>query len=291
MAYQSRGIFVMRKILSVLIFSAFMIYLPFLVERGNGSFRLAKTAIDVPFNPAWESDPPSPELCSILAKPFHYLSRGMQAFVFESEDGQFVIKLFRCLPKIHPWRQFIRKNFLNRKDKHTPEQKIELLFGACTLAYTEAADLTGLVYIHLNSTKELLEPTYLVNRMGRKIPVDLNRCRFAIQKKGTSVSKAFKDAICAHDRDKYIRLAQSFVSLVQERASRNISNLDQKLGDNFGFIGEQAIEWDFGRYSFNANLKEPKNKEAEIQIFTKRLQKFLNQTSSDWPLQLDSSIP
>jgi hypothetical protein len=120
--------------------------------------------------------------------------------------------------------------------------------------------------------------------MGRKIPVDLNRCCFAIQKKGVSVSTVFRQAIEENDRDKYERLAQSFVSLVQERASRNIANLDKKMGENFGFIGEQAIEWDFGNYAVNLNLSGQEAREAEILIFTRNLQEFLDRTSPEWPV-------
>jgi hypothetical protein len=274
----------MRKILLALLFSASMIYLPCCIERANGSFRHAKVATDVPFNPSWSSELPSSEIGTLLSKPFHYLGRGAQAFVFESEDGQFVIKLFRCSPKIHPWRQFIRKNFLKRRDRRTAEEKAKLLFGACKLAYDQAPDLTGLTYIHLNSTQELPDSTCLINRMGRKIPVDLNRCCFAIQKKGVSVSTVFRQAIEENDRDKYERLAQSFVSLVQERASRNIANLDKKMGENFGFIGEQAIEWDFGNYAVNLNLSGQEAREAEILIFTRNLQEFLDRTSPEWPV-------
>lgn len=278
MASQSRGIVLIKRTILTLLFSAAMLYLPSIIEQANGSFRLPKVAIDVPFNPAWEGDAPSPELASLFSKPFHYLGRGMQAFVFASEDGQYVIKLFRASPKIHPWRQFIRTKFLGRNEKRTPREKIELLFGACKLAYSHAADLTGLVYIHLNPTNDLFASTTLVNRMGRKIPVDLNRCRFAIQKRGVSVTKTLKAAIAENDREKYNRLIRSFHHLVEERASRNICNLDKKLGENFGFIGEEAIEWDFGSYSFNANLSDPKAKAHEIEIFAKNLQKFLDRT-------------
>jgi hypothetical protein len=279
----------MKKALLALVFSAAMIYLPCWIEQANGSFRLAKTMIDVPFNSAWESEPPSPELCMVLARPFFYLGRGAQAFVFASEDGQYVIKLFRSSPKIHPWRQCIRKNFLKRRDRRTAEQKIQLLFGACKLAYTKAPDLTGLQYIHLNATKDLPTNTYLVNRMGRKIPVDLNRCRFAIQKKGLSVSQTFAEAIREKDKEKYLRLANSFVSLVQKRASRNICNLDKKMGENFGFLGETAIEWDFGNYAANESLQEKSLREAEIQIFTRNFQEFLDRTSPDWQVMLTES--
>jgi len=264
-----------KRIALTLLFSGSMVCLPSLIEQANGSFRLDKTAIQLPINPAWEADPPSAQLLDVLSGPFTYLGRGMQSFVFESQDGKFVLKLFRRAPRIHPWRQFFRKNLLKRTDRRLPREKMEQLLNACKLAYTEAADLTGLVYIHLNPTDGLSMQTHLINRMGRKIGVDLNQCRFAIQKKGLSVSKTFEAAIRAKDLAKCERLTRSFISLVEERSSRNIRNLDKKLGDNFGFIGEQAIEWDFGSYALSPDLATPAAREKEIEIFRKHLRTFL----------------
>ncbi len=265
----------MKRIVLALLFLGSMVCLPSLVEQANGSFRLEKTTIQLPINPAWEADPPTAQLLEAMSHPFTYLGRGMQSFVFESHDGQYVLKLFRAAPKIHPWRQFFRKNLLKRTDRRLPGEKMEQLLSACKLAYTEAADLTGLVYIHLNPTEGLAMQTHLINRMGRKIGVDLNQCRFAIQKKGVSVFKTFEAAIRAGDLSKCERLTQSFISLVEKRSARNIRNLDKKLGDNFGFIGEQAIEWDFGSYALSPDLAAPEAQEKEVEIFRKHLRNFL----------------
>ena len=61
------------------------------------------------------------------------------------------------------------------------------------------------------------------------------------------------------------------------------------MGENFGFLGETAIEWDFGNYATNASLEEKSLREAEIQIFTRNFQEFLDRTSSDWQVMLTES--
>lgn len=47
-----------------------------------------------PYNPQWESSLDE-EVQKILKQPFHYLASGNQAIVFESADGEHVLKLFR----------------------------------------------------------------------------------------------------------------------------------------------------------------------------------------------------
>ncbi|HEV7738720.1 MAG TPA: hypothetical protein VGO47_15270, partial [Chlamydiales bacterium] len=165
----------MRKILAALSFSAAMLSLPLFVERANGAFRLAKIAIELPFNAAWESSLPSPAEWTVLSNPFSYVSRGAQAYVFASEDGQFVLKVFRGSPRSHCWNRYLRSYFLGKRERRSVSEKIPALFAACQLAYTKVPELTGLVYMHLNATKDLLPKTLLINGMKRKIPIDLNQ--------------------------------------------------------------------------------------------------------------------
>jgi hypothetical protein len=280
----------MRKIVPALCFSAAMLFLPFWVERVNGTFRLVKVAIDIPFNPAWKSDLLSNDVRSVFSRPFFYLGRGAQAFVFESEDGRFVLKLFRGSPRIHPWMRFVRNTLRGKKERTSVKDKIPPLFAACKLAYTEARALTGIVYMHLNTTTNELQSTFLINRMKRKIPVDLNQCRFVLQKKGRSISDGFMDAIEKKDRGKYVRLAQSVVSLLKERTEKKISNSDTTLWYNFGFLDETAIEWDFGRYYYNPDLNQLPVREQEMRFFTHSLQEFLNRAAPEWPINLEEFL-
>lgn len=278
----------MRKIVLSLSFSIACLSLPFWVEKSNGAFRLIKVAIDLPFNLAWEANPPSAEVCELFARPFSYLGRGAQAFVFESEDQAFVLKLFRGSPKMHPAMRFWRHTIRDKRVRSSEEKKIPPLFAACCLAYQKVSTLTGLRYMHLNPTKAELPNIILINRMGKKIPVDLNQCRFVLQRKGVPIQDAFQNAFRENDRLKFTRLAQAFVALLKERTSKNISNSDKTLWYNCGFVGETAIEWDFGRYSTNPKLETKEGKEQEMRTFTTPLQQFLERLAPEWPVNLEA---
>ena len=275
----------MRKVLRALIFTISMISLPFFVERGNGAFRLSKIAIELPFNPSWESPPLSPEVSAVLSHPFSYLSKGAQAYVFTSEDGQYVLKVFRGSPRSHPWNRILRHQLLGKRERRSAIAKLPPLFAACQLANT-VPELTGLVYMHLNATKNGLPKIHLINGMKKKIPIDLNQCRFVLQKKGRPLAEHFLAAVEANDQAKCRRLAQSFVSLLEERTLRNIGNLDRTIWYNFGFVGEKAIEWDFGRYYLNPDFQDQVCRDQEIQLFTRSLQLFLDEIAPHWPVNL-----
>jgi hypothetical protein len=278
----------MRKVFCVLCFSMAVLSLPFWVQKRNGAFRLVKVDIDLPFNPAWESDPPSEALHRLLSRPFFYIGRGAQAFVFESEDHSLVLKLFRGSPKLHPAMRFWRHTLRKKRVRSLVEKKIPPLFSACHLAYREVRALTGLCTMHLNQTRDVLPHTTLLNRMGKKIAIDLNQCRFVLQKKGVPIQDAFRNARKENDHPKFIRLAQSFVTMLQERVSKNISNSDKTLWYNSGFVEETAIEWDFGRYGLNPKLTNPSEKEKEMRSFTDPLQQFLQNLAPDWPVNLEA---
>jgi len=216
--------------------------MPFLYKWSTEGFRTTKLTLALPHIPG-QSAPPS-----VLSGPFTYIGRGSQAFVFGSQDGKYVLKLFRRERQMHPWRKALQGKKAMRKKK-----KYRCQYTTCKLAFEKAKDLTGLIYIH-------------TNRMNKSLPVwigsqriDLDRYLFVIQERGTPLKE---------DLAKLQRLKTAFVSLVEERVRRGIKNTDPKVSRNFGFCGDRIIEWDFGKYKVDPTM----NPEEEINRFTQFLQ-------------------
>ncbi|HEY5260342.1 MAG TPA: hypothetical protein VIJ46_06810, partial [Rhabdochlamydiaceae bacterium] len=57
------------------------------------NFQLQKIAVCSTSSPS--DIPLEPSIHSILSQKFHYLAKGSQSYVFASEDGSYVIKLFK----------------------------------------------------------------------------------------------------------------------------------------------------------------------------------------------------
>src|SRR3989344_4470167 len=264
-----------KKLLLCLLFSAAVLSLSIPAKQATNGFRVGKLAFDTPYNPSWDAKPSSEEgVQAAFNRPFRYLSHGAQSFVFASEDNRYILKLFRGDCWAHPWRLYLRRLLPHKKRRLPLEKKMERLFSACALAYTKAKDLTGLVYIHLNPTQSLPKSVF-IDCLGRRYTLDLNRVRFAVQERGKPLSQVLLDA----DPQRLERLTRSFTELLEERTRRGISNSDPKVYSNFGFIGDRAIEWDFGNYWLDDELQEEAKRQAEIAIFVGKFQQFLTRHS------------
>jgi hypothetical protein len=262
-----------KRTFFALVFSAVSLYSPYVWKKGTGEFRLGKLAFDMPCNPAWDSP--------VLAEPeffqgaFTYLAHGAQSFVFASEDGRWTLKLFRHDRWMHPWRQFIRNEWLKKSKRLPYDQKIDRLFCSAKLAFEKAPDLTGLVYIHLHPTQEKLPSVILQDSLRRTYRLDLSNVSFAIQHRARPLPEVFLEAIQEGDREKFKRLTHSFVNLLKVRALRGIRNTDTKVYPNFGFWKEHAIEWDFGNYWIDPDMEAEEERNLEINRFLLKPERYM----------------
>ncbi len=256
-----------------LVFSALVLYCPYIWKKATGEFRLGKLAFDMPYNPAWATSERLDE--TFFKGTFTYLAHGAQSFVFESEDGLWTLKLFRYDRWIHPWRKFIRNEGLKKRKRLPYDQKINRLFCSAKLAFEKAPDLTGLVYIHLNRTQEKLPTVTLKDSLGRVYRINLTGVSFAIQHRAHSLPQVFLKAIEEGDKEKFKRLTRSFVDLLQKRALRGIRNTDTKVYPNFGFWKENAIEWDFGNYWIDPEMELEEERTREIRRFLFKPERYM----------------
>lgn len=244
-----------------LLFIALMLSLPFALTRLTHGFRLSKLQLDFPANPKWEAAPPD-TLREILDQPFHYIGKGMQSFVFASQDGGYVLKLFR---------------FDKKKDK----QKYLVLFDSCKLAYDHLQTETGLLYVHINTTQNTLPSIRCQDSLGRSFLIPLDSYRFVIQRKGVEFEKTLLEA--RNDPEKMKTRLNQWFDLIQHRAAKKIWNKDPSLTRNFGFLENAAIEFDFGSYRIDSKITSSE----EIARYTQKMRRWLNKNAPEWLTYLD----
>lgn len=222
----------------ILLLFSFFLYLPQLLKP---PFKLHEPKMA--HHSAWETPPPSLTIHAILSQPFTYLAHGNQVTVFASSDGQYVLKLFRYNRSRFPLLHTL-KNFFHKKPKNDLSTKIQKTFQAAHLAATRAAPFTQVLYCHLNLTEHLLPTVQLHGHRTFTLPLD--KARFVLQRKATP----FAEALLSHQNDPLAlqQMIASLTTLIQERSALGIRNADPNLAPNFGFIGLQAVELDFGNY-------------------------------------------
>lgn len=250
------------------------------------SFRLPPQNTQILFHPEWEV-PLSAETKTILSQPFTYLDRGNQTTVFLSQDGQYVLKLFRYRRSRFAWIESIKGSFArfrHKKPKHALWAKMQKTLEAAHLAYTEGRSFTQLVYIHLNITENLLPTVTLKAHQAYHLPLD--KYRFVIQRKATP----FKEALLAAKKQpaKMHQCIDSLVDLLHARSAHGIQNADPNLGPNFGFIDERAVEIDFGNY--RKSLPDPARQSQEIAQYFGRFAEWLQKNCPEYIPYLQQKI-
>jgi len=281
----------MKKIVFFLLFNSLCLCAPVCMKRLTHGFRVEKMKLELPQNPEWEvpslSSEDQQQLIHILNQSFRYLDRGAQCYVFESEDGLYVIKLFRFDQPQNPIRTFFRTQIKKRSINSDPLEKIAHLFSACKLAYTLAKKETEIFYLHLNLTKNLLPIISLRGPLGRSFSLPLDSYRFALQKKAEPLKKVLFSSI---DSGHIKSCIDSLFSLLLQRSGKGISNSDGNLFRNFGFIGHQAVEIDFGNYGYSSDLLLPDRQKEEISRFVLNLRSWLNYNAPEWTAYLDQKM-
>jgi len=236
-------------------------------------FKVPPIHEDIPFNPLWESKKPSDEIQEILSHPFTYLTHGNQCSVFQSENGEYILKLFRYKRSPFPIIQNIKSLFAKSAGKNPKCDlftKLNKTFFAARIAATDASDYTGVIFSHLNLSQNTLPITEIRGDKTYYLPMD--SYRFCLQKKATPFKKALLEA--KDNPDEMHQLIDSLVHLLTQRLAKGISNSDPNLAPNFGFINRQAIEIDFGNYLLVDY--SPEEEQKEITIFLSRFEDWLN---------------
>lgn len=250
----------MKRMILLLLFCSAMLSLPSGAKRLTQGFRVAKMELNFPNRPEWEAASDI-EIRPILEQKYKYMGKGAQCYVFESEDGLYVVKLFRY-------------------DRFPSVQKVAKLFDACKMAYTELREETGLIYIHLNLTSNNLPILKCKDPIGRKFRFALDRYRFVVQKRALPFRKALELAKAKGEMKKRI---DQFLQLLNARVVKEIRNSDPNLSRNFGFLEDRAVEFDFGNFYHSPGL----NCAVERNRYALKLRHWLKKNAPEWVAYLD----
>jgi len=170
--------------------------------------------------------PPSP----LLDQPFTYIGKGLEYFVFESQDEKYVLKLFR-LPKN------LRRYSLHRGK--TPHPKLNRRFKSVQLCAEQLPRETQLLYAHLSPT-DTLPPIQLIDKLGHTWSLPLDQLPFLIQAKGTPYFSYF---------DKLSNpkpLIRDTIQLFKTLYAKGISDQDPIFEKNYGIHNGKPFIMDIG---------------------------------------------
>lgn len=223
------------------------------------------------------------ELQPILSQPFHYLGRGGQCYVFESEDHSVVIKFFKQHHmNFLNWLENLSlpnalENFRHRiLLKHT-HQSHDYFLNSCRIANEKFKERTGLIYLHIHQTQSLNRKFLIFDKQGIEHEIDLNGIDFALQKKAELSHKHLRKLIRAKDLETAKRRIDAILELIVERCKLGIRDRDPNFRTNIGFLDGKAIEIDLGSYESD----DPLALKQEVAFQTRKFKKWLARRNAE----------
>ncbi len=184
---------------------------------------------------------------SILSQKFTFLGEGAQAVAFESADGKYVLKLF----KMH----LLKPSITDHLCPHVVRRRLRNLhwvFNGYRNGYLDLRSETGLVWIHLTQTNYLNQNVTLHDRDGSEHQINADGVEFVIQEKAELI---FDRLSRLKDEQELSKAIDAVRALIQRRIDMGYADRDKAVSNNFGFVGDRAIQLDIGRL-YKKHLKK-----------------------------------
>lgn len=221
------------------------------------------------------------EAKQILKSTFKYLSKGSQAYVFESEDGKYVLKLISLNKYNEPFRRRLLGSF-NIFNKHRKERafnrerNLKAALSSYKIVYENLKKETGTIYAHFKDSKNLKEKIKIKDRLGLYYEIDPGKTLFIIQKKANPIIKTYI-LDCAKNKD-YLpvkNIISEYLELADNVLKKGFVNRDSCV-KNSGLCNDGFIEIDIGR--FQKTIDIGKSYSNYLQKYTRIYRRFLEAT-------------
>lgn len=221
---------------------------------------------------------------AILAQPFQYLGKGRQCFVFESKDGQYVLKFFNQRYLRMPWYGWL----IGKQEKAKREKRQFFFEHSYDIAFREFGE--EILFLHMGQSEEM--PTVTIrDKARRKRVLDLNRIPFVLQRKGKPFYQGLQAAFESEGMDGLKREIDAFIAQIDSRISKHIADADVDVENNWGYVGSHLFHLDPGRLYIDPTLENSDRRRKEWDTATYRLRKWLKIHYPEAAIYLTNQLP
>lgn len=262
------------KTLFLILFIFLALKIPKNYHRLTGGFRLSSCEPFLEDLVGFSQKPLSEELAPLFDQRFFFLKRGSQAYVFLSEDRKYVLKLFA-----KPLKQYLFQPYTHPKKLHLNSSyllpRMNQALNGYSLAEKLPQEATGIVYLHLNPTKNELPSVTLQDAFGRIYRISLDSYRFAVQRTCTLLAPTLEKLARQNNFSEIERLRKSYDQKISLRVSYGIRNTDTEFKKNFGILDGEIVEFDVGEYCMDPSLLSLEGQKEETALFQSRFDSWL----------------
>lgn len=265
-------------------------------QKQTDSFSIAKIEDNFTLSPCVVNKQTlDQESLYLLDKPFHYLGRGKQSFVFESEDKTTVIKFFsnRYQRKVRAFTLLSHLPFISSWAKckaQYNEKKLNATFVSYQIAYDKLKEQTALVSLHTAPTPLASRTITIIDKLGIHHTLNAENFAFLIQKKVKLVYPALLESKQEDNLAQAEKRIRSLIELLYNKYQLGIADNDPLIRTNFGFIQDRAVEIDVGPFSYSESVQSPSFYKPEIRRITTSLRSWLENHYPELLPSLDKEL-
>jgi hypothetical protein len=258
---------------------AFICCICFVYNQLNDGFSMGMLRSTIPYYPEFDlaTEEDREQIALHLEQKFYYLGKGCQFYVFESEDGLYVLKFPKHKHLRAPYKllKLPIPSYLKYKLQQMCEKKefrVKKLFSSCLLGYEQLRGATGLEFIHLNRKSCFDKRVTLVDKLGVSHSISIDQYEFIIQKRAIDSRLYFKKILSQHDETLIRYKLQQLIDLVLIGNSKNIVSTDRAFFQNVGFTpdGSQALLLDVGQLVFCSSDERAMEEELQFRLHNMR---------------------
>lgn len=221
---------------------------------------------DLPADPVRElrnfTDAEQNEWMVLSQQPWYYLGKGCQSYVFESEDGKYVLKFFKY-QRFRPqfWLEALSflppiKAYLDKK-MVTKQEKLAFFMEAWKVAFEELKEESGLVYVHLNKSTHLNSDFVLYDKIGMKHVIAADQVEFLVQRKAESLVPWIKEHMFSKNVADVKGLLDNLITTLVSEYQRGLSDDDPALMQNTGVFDNKMFHIDVGQFTKGDKYRDP----------------------------------
>jgi hypothetical protein len=267
-------------------------------QKQTHGFRPYLILSNLPNDPRWEvpllSIEEQQKIDKLLEQPFTFLGSGGWCFAFLGQDQKTVLKFYRhshLLPS-SIFKDFSFKKLFLHSDPwpHNIPYFQEFNFKSCLLLYTQVKERTGILYVHLNKTKGKHKPVTLIDNIGIRHIIDLDKTEFIVQKKVDLLFPHIQYLSQQKKIDEAKQCIDDFFNCILTLCKNGIRDYDRSLRNNFGFTADGAVTLDLSSFGFDETIKNPNQYKKEIVNKTQRLSRFLRKYHPDLYLHSEKCL-
>ncbi len=219
---------------------------------------------------------PDEKVVKLLSQEFRYYKRGAQSFVFLSEDGNTVLKVFNN--RLLSQAALLHYLPFAYHSKYHLHKRLKTTFTSYHLAATQLKKETGVLYAHLSPHPDLDLNLTLIDKLGIRHTISSKKTGFLLQKRTRLVYPALSRSMKEGNADQAKLIITSLINLVGRCHEIGVINEDPSIRKNFGLDGNRCIVLDVGRLALDNELISPTYAHEQKRRHLHRFRKWLNRT-------------